>query len=36
MTLDIIAVAGALGLTVHDHIIVGRQGHVSMKAQRLI
>lgn len=36
MTLDIIAVAGAMGVSVHDHIIVGRQGHVSMKAQRLI
>ena len=36
MTLDIIAVAAPLGVTVHDHIIVGRQGHVSLRGQRLI
>ena len=36
MTLDIIAVAKPLGVTVHDHIIVGRQGHASLKALRLI
>ena len=28
--------AKPLGVTVHDHIIVGRQGHVSFKALRLI
>ncbi len=36
MTLDIIAVAAPLGVIVHDHIIVGRQGHVSLKGLRLI
>jgi DNA repair protein RadC len=34
--IDIIAVAAPLGVTVHDHIIVGRQGHVSLRGQRLI
>ena len=32
MTLDIIAVAAPLGVTVHDHIIVGRHGHASLRA----
>jgi len=36
MTLDIIAVAAPLGVTVHDHIIVGRQGHASLKGMRFI
>jgi DNA repair protein RadC len=36
MTLDIIAVAAPLGVTVHDHIIVGRQGHASLRGLRLI
>jgi DNA repair protein RadC len=36
MTLDIIAIAKPLGVSVHDHIIVGRQGHVSLKGLRLI
>ena len=36
MTLDIIAIAKPLGLTVHDHIIVGREGHASLKGLRLI
>jgi len=36
MTLDIIAVAGPLGVAVHDHIIVGRDGHASLKGLRLI
>ena len=36
MTLDIIAIAKPLGLTVHDHIIVGRDGHASLKGMRLI
>ena len=36
MTLDIIAIAKPLGLTVHDHIIVGRDGHASLKGLRLI
>ncbi len=36
MTLDIIAIAKPLGVTVHDHIIVGRDGHASLKGLRLI
>jgi DNA repair protein RadC len=36
MTLDIIAVAEPLGVAVHDHIIVGREGHASLKGLRLI
>ena len=36
MTHDIIAVAKPLGVTVHDHIIVGRQGHISLRGQDLI
>ncbi|THD42809.1 MAG: JAB domain-containing protein [Bradyrhizobium sp.] len=36
MTLDIIAVAEPLGVAVHDHIIVGRDGHASLKSLRLI
>ncbi len=36
MTLDIIAVAQPLGVAVHDHIIVGRDGHASLKGLRLI
>jgi DNA repair protein RadC len=36
MTLDIISIAAPLGVTVHDHIIVGRQGHASLRALKLI
>jgi DNA repair protein RadC len=36
MTLDIIAIGAPLGVNVHDHLIVGRQGHASLKALRLI
>jgi DNA repair protein RadC len=36
MTRDIIDVAQPLGITVHDHIIVGRDGHASLKGLRLI
>src|SRR5919112_700954 len=36
MTRDIIEVAKPLGITVHDHIIVGRDGHASLKGLRLI
>ena len=36
MTRDIIEVAKPLGITVHDHIIVGREGHASLKGLRLI
>jgi len=36
MTKAIIEVAKPLGIAVHDHIIVGKAGHVSMKSMRLI
>jgi DNA repair protein RadC len=36
MTRDIIEVAKPLGIIVHDHIIVGREGHASLKGLRLI
>ena len=36
MTRDIIDIAKPLGITVHDHIIVGREGHASLKGLRLI
>lgn len=36
MTLQIIEVAKPLGVSVHDHIIVGRDGHASLKGLRLI
>lgn len=33
MTIDIIAIAKPLGINVHDHVIVGRNGHASLKGQ---
>jgi DNA repair protein RadC len=36
MTKAIIGIAAPLGISVHDHIIVGRGGHASMKGLRLI
>jgi DNA repair protein RadC len=36
MTKEIIAAAKPLGIVVHDHIIIGRSGHASLKALRLI
>jgi DNA repair protein RadC len=36
MTKLIVDAARPLGVIVHDHIIVGRQGHASLKALRLI
>jgi len=36
MTKQIMDAAKPLGLVVHDHIIVGKQGHVSFKSLRLI
>jgi DNA repair protein RadC len=36
MTLDIIAVAAPLGVAIHDHLIVGRDGHASLRSLRLI
>jgi DNA repair protein RadC len=36
MTKAIIDIAGPLGIAVHDHIIVGKSGHASMKGLKLI
>jgi DNA repair protein RadC len=36
MTLDIIAIANPLGLAIHDHLIVGRHGHASLRSLKLI
>jgi DNA repair protein RadC len=36
MTQKIIEVAKPLGIAVHDHLIVGKQGHASLKGLRLI
>jgi DNA repair protein RadC len=36
MTASIIAVARPLGIEVHDHIIVGKDGHASLKGLKLI
>jgi DNA repair protein RadC len=36
MTREIVAVLKPLGIAVHDHIIVGRDGHASFKGLRLI
>ncbi|MFZ0608238.1 MAG: DNA repair protein RadC [Xanthobacteraceae bacterium] len=36
MTQQIIAVAQPLGISVHDHIIVGKDGHASLKGLKLV
>jgi DNA repair protein RadC len=36
MTREIMGVAKPLGISVHDHIIVGREGHASLKGMGLI
>jgi DNA repair protein RadC len=36
MTRDIIAIAQPFGIAVHDHLIVGRNGHASLKGLKLI
>jgi DNA repair protein RadC len=36
MTNAIIDIARPLGIAVHDHIIVGKNGHASFKAMKLI
>ena len=36
MTKQIVEVAKPLGIAVHDHIIVGKDGHASMKGLKLI
>lgn len=35
MTKQIVETAKPLGIAVHDHIIIGKDGHVSMKGLRL-
>jgi DNA repair protein RadC len=36
MTREIAEIAKPLGIALHDHIIVGREGHVSFKGMRLL
>ena len=36
MTQSIQEIAKPLGISVHDHIIVGKEGHASLKGLRLI
>ena len=36
MTKEIAEVAKPLGIVIHDHIIVGRDGHASLKGLKLI
>ena len=36
MTLDLIAIGKPMGIAIHDHIIVGRNGHASLKGLGLI
>ncbi len=36
VTRDIIAAAKAVGVSVHDHLVIGRHGIVSMKTQGLM
>ena len=36
MTKQIVTAAAPLGITIHDHVIVGRQGHFSLKAAKLM
>ncbi len=36
MTVQIVGLGKALGVVVHDHLIIGRQGHVSFRSLKLI
>jgi DNA repair protein RadC len=36
MTKTIVGIASPLGISVHDHIIVGKNGHASLKGLRLM
>jgi DNA repair protein RadC len=36
MTSEIVTAAKPLGITVHDHLIIGRHGHTSLKAEGLM
>ena len=36
MTQEVINVAKPLGISIHDHIIAGKEGHISFKGPKLI
>jgi DNA repair protein RadC len=36
MTRTLVDVAKPLGITIHDHLIVGRKGHTSFRERRLL
>ena len=36
MTKSIVGIANPLGISVHDHIIVGKNGHASLRGLKLI
>jgi DNA repair protein RadC len=36
MTKEIVAIARPLGIAVHDHIIVGKDGHASLKGMGMM
>jgi len=36
MTKAIVEIAKPLGISVHDHIIVGKNGHASLRGMKLI
>jgi DNA repair protein RadC len=36
MTRAIVRIAEPLGIAVHDHLIIGKDGHVSFRAQKLM
>jgi DNA repair protein RadC len=36
MTLEIVNVAKPLGISVHDHIIVGKDGHASLRGLKRV
>jgi DNA repair protein RadC len=36
MTREVAEAAGKIGIALHDHIVIGRKGHVSLKSRGLI
>jgi DNA repair protein RadC len=36
MTRTIVEIAAPLGIAVHDHLIIGKDGHVSLKGLKLM
>ena len=36
MTREIKAAAGALGISIHDHLVIGRKGHASFRSLGLL